>query len=290
MTFSSKAFALAASYETQRIAFNTALSQVYTNSQWAQEKALEAQNAAAAAGQSAAAAQASRQAADTAVQDVRAAMDAIQAGPVASVMGRTGVVTGLVERSGPIYTKAVSMADAPLGQWASFNDGTGAGADWPTTLAISCWNVFTFGTAVRKTQRATQVLDGAQQGWIFERQLHDTTWGPWHRIFTNRTLIESGRHLGAAAPSYTVDPSIATANWVEVFNAVTINVTNPRGFGDQLSILISMVNASPITFSSNVKLPVGGVPALSANTITTMALIARVDGVWNLHIGGANPW
>lgn len=97
VSFSSKAFALAASYEPQRVAFNTALSQVYANSQWAQTKAQEAADSAFAAAQSASAANASRLAVDDAVQDVRDALDAIQSGPVVSVNGRSGVVVGLQE-------------------------------------------------------------------------------------------------------------------------------------------------------------------------------------------------
>lgn len=92
VTFSTKAFALAASYEPQRLAFNTALDQVFSNSQWAQSKAQEAQSAAVAAGQAASDANASRVAVDEAVNDVREALDAIKAGPVASVNGRNGVV------------------------------------------------------------------------------------------------------------------------------------------------------------------------------------------------------
>lgn len=294
VTFSTKAFSLAASYEPQRLAFNVALDQVYTNAQWAQSKALDAQNSATAAGLSASAANTSRLAADAAVQDVRDAMDAIQAGPVASVMGRTGVVTGLVETDiGATRNKSQLMANAPIGQWAAFYDFTGVGADWPPAhLNTNWWNVFTFGSEElgQVTQRASQTLATGFQGWVYERQRDSAAWGPWHRILTNRTLIESTKHHGPAAPSYTVDPSIATVNWVEIFNPVTINVPNPRAFGDQLTILISMVSASPITFSSNVKLPVNGVPALTASTITTMALIARVDGFWNLHVGGVNPW
>lgn len=96
-----------------------------------------------------------------------------QTARVSSVMGRTGDVVGLVEASGPVYTKTTPMSAAPLGQWATFADATGAGTDWPTTLASSCWNVFTYGTSIRKTQRASQVLAGGQQGWVFERQLQD---------------------------------------------------------------------------------------------------------------------
>ncbi|QMV72621.1 hypothetical protein HS961_07085 [Comamonas piscis] len=79
------------------MSFNTALTQVYTNAQWAQAKAQDAQDAATAAGGFADAAHADRVAVDQAAQDVRDALDAIEAGPVASVNGRTGVVVGLQE-------------------------------------------------------------------------------------------------------------------------------------------------------------------------------------------------
>lgn len=97
VTFSAKAFALAAAYEPRRLSFNTALGQVYTNAQWAQTKAQEAQDAATVAGGFADAAHADRVAVDQAVQDVRDALDAIEAGPVVSVNGRSGVVVGLQE-------------------------------------------------------------------------------------------------------------------------------------------------------------------------------------------------
>jgi|GEM_PF-1474808 len=97
VSFSTKAFALAASYEPQRVAFNTTLGQVNTNAEWAQTKAQEAQAAAAAAEQSASDANASRIAVDHAVNDVSEALEAIKVGPVASVNGRTGVVAGLAE-------------------------------------------------------------------------------------------------------------------------------------------------------------------------------------------------
>ncbi|GAB2731498.1 hypothetical protein [Comamonas sediminis] len=288
VTFSTKAFALAASYEPQRLAFNVALDQVYTNAQWAQAKALDAQNAATAAGQSANAANASRVAADTAVQDVRDAMDAIQAGPVASVMGRTGVVVGLVERSGPIYTKATSMADAPLGQWASYNDGTGAGADWPTTLTISCWNVFTFGTALRKTQRATQVLEGTQQGWTFERQLHDAAWSPWARVFTASAVIEQVKLHSNVSGAITCDPAAGSMHMVGMAGNLAINIPAPRAMGDQLTIRIYQTGSFSLTFGSNVALPVGAtLPTLAFGEWLTVTLCTD-NGLtkWFLFVAG----
>ncbi|UXC20153.1 hypothetical protein [Comamonas squillarum] len=290
VSFSTKAFALAAAYEPQRLAFNTALGQVYTNSQWAQTKAQEAQQAASSADDSADAAHVSRVAADQAVQDVRDAMASIQAGPVASVMGRTGVVTGLAERSGPIYTKAVSMASAPLGQWASYNDGTGAGPDWPTSLAISCWNVFTYGTALRKTQRASQVLEGTQQGWIFERQLHDAVWSPWQRVLGDRTLIELSAGGGITTSGFLINPSLGSVQQYGIQTSVTLSITPARSPGDQVTFCAHMQGAFSITLGANIALPIGAsLPTVANGEMLMLIFTAKYDNTWYCSIGGKYP-
>ena len=295
VTFSTKAFTLAASYEPQRLAFNVALDQVYTNAQWAQAKALDAQNAATAAGQSASAANASRVAADTAVQDVRDAMAAIQAGPVASVMGRTGVVTGLVETAiGATRNKSQLMANAPIGQWAAYSDTTGSGADWPPGHpTVNWWNVFTFGSTLavgRVTQRASQTLSTGYQGWVFERQLHDAAWGPWQRILGARSLIENWTLATITAGACNVDPEVATIWWIEPASNVSISVRAPRGPGDQLTLRLMQRGSYSFSFSSNnIKLPTGA-PGLQlgVNELLTVALIGEFGGnnMWNLFIGG----
>jgi len=293
VSFSTKAFALAASYEPQRVAFNTAISQVYTNSEWAQAKSLDAQNAATAAGQSAAAADASRQAADIAVQDVRNAMDAIQVGPVASVMGRTGVVTGLVEAGiGATRNKSQLMANAPIGQWAAFYDHTGVGADWPPAHPnTNWWNVFTFGSEElgQVTQRASQTLATAYQGWVYERQ-RDITWGPWQRILGAGSLIENWSIAPITAGACTVDPEIATIWWLEPASNLSINVRSPRGPGDQLTLRLMQRGNWAFSFNSNnVKLPIG-TPGLQlgVNELLTVTLIGEFGGnnMWNLFVGG----
>jgi len=212
-------------------------------------------------------------------------------GRVTKVNGRTGDVTGLVEASGPIYTKATSMASAPLGQWASFNDGTGAGADWPTTLAISCWNVFTFGTALRKTQRATQVLDGAQQGWSFERQLHDATWSPWQRVIGDRSVIEKRVIVDARAASTVIDQKNGSIQTVVLYQNTSIVMPVPRDIGDQLTIEILPTGAFTANFSGvPVRLPVGAVlPPVAAWQRLMLTFIPRYDiGVWDMFIAGVH--
>jgi len=211
-----------------------------------------------------------------------------QTARVSSVMGRTGVVVGLVERSGPIYTKATSMADAPLGQWASYNDGTGAGADWPTTLTISCWNVFTFGTALRKTQRATQVLEGTQQGWTFERQLHDAAWSPWARVFTASAVIEQVKLHSNVSGAITCDPAAGSMHMVGMAGNLAINIPVPRAMGDQLTIRIYQTGSFSLTFGSNVALPVGAtLPTLAFGEWLTVTLCTD-NGLtkWFLFVAG----
>jgi len=296
VTFSTKAFSLAASYEPQRLAFNVALDQVYTNAQWAQAKALDAQNAAIAAGQFASAANTSRLAADEAVQDVRDAMAAIQAGPVASVMGRTGVVTGLVETSiGVTRNKSQLMANAPIGQWAAFSDTTGVGADWPPGHpTVNWWNVLTYGTSIavgRVTQRASQVLNTGYQGWIYERQLHDATWGPWQRVLGDRSIIEKRVIVDARSATTAIDQKNGSIQTVVLYQNTSIQMPVPRDIGDQLTIEILPTGAFTASFSGvPIRLPVGAVmPTVSAWQRLMLTCIPRYDiGVWDMFIAGVH--
>lgn len=294
VTFSTKAFSLAASYEPQRLAFNIALDQVYTNAQWAQSKALDAQNSATAAGQSASAANTSRQAADAAVQDVRDALDAIQAGPVASVMGRTGVVTGLVETAiGATRNKSQLMANAPIGQWAAFYDFTGVGADWPPAHPnTNWWNVFTFGSESlgQITQRASQTLNTLCQGWVFERQ-RDTTWGPWQRVRGDRSIIEKRVIVDARSASTAIDQKNGSIQTVVLYQNTSIVMPVPRDIGDQLTIEILPTGAFAASFSGvPVRLPVGAaLPTVAAWQRLMLTCIPRYDiGVWDMFIAGVH--
>lgn len=208
-----------------------------------------------------------------------------------SVNGRSGAVTGLVEALGPIYTKATTMAAAPLGQWVSYNDGTGAGADWPTTMAIACWNVFTFGTAARKTQRATQVLDGAQQGWTFERQLHDATWSPWHRVLTDRSLIESTKGGSISTSTYVLNPAEASVHQMGVQASTTIYLPAARSAGDQVTLCAHMQGSFTVSLGgANVALPIGvTLPTMANGEMLMLIFTAKYDGTWYCAIGGKFP-
>lgn len=294
VTFGAKAFALAASYEPQRLAFNTVLDQVYINAQWAQAKALEAQQAASDADGFADAAHASRVAADQAVQDVRDALDAIEAGPVASVMGRTGVVTGLVEtRTGAARNKSLLMANAPVGQWVAYYDFTGVGADWPPGHAnTNWWNVFTFGSDElgQVTQRASQTLATPFQGWIYERQRDSAAWGPWQRVLTDRTLIESTAGGSISTSSYTLNPAVATVHQMGITASTTINLTAARTAGDQVTLCAHMQGSYTISLGANIALPIGAsLPSVANGEMLMLIFTAKYDGTWYCAVAGKFP-
>lgn len=103
-----------------------------------------------------------------------------------------------VSALGPSYDKTALMANAPLGQWASYVDVTGYGADWPVPNPIAWWNVFTFGNVARKTQIAQQVFNNSGEvGIIYTRTLHDTAWSVWRPLGQKmvRFVADTGGHM-----------------------------------------------------------------------------------------------
>ncbi|UBB18374.1 hypothetical protein [Comamonas odontotermitis] len=213
-----------------------------------------------------------------------------QTARVSSVNGRTGDVVGLVEASGPTYTKATPMSAAPIG-WATFADATGAGTDWPTTLASSCWNVFTYGTSIRKTQRASQVLAGGQQGWVFERQLQDSTWSPWQRLFSDRALIEFHALFEARSATTNISFSNGSIQTITLYQNTSIVMPAPRDIGDQLTLRIIPTGAFSASFSGTpIRLPIGAsLPTVGPFQRLTLTFVPRYDGaVWDAFIGGVH--
>lgn len=213
-----------------------------------------------------------------------------QTARVSSVMGRTGDVTGLVETN-PASLGTAAMSTAPLGQWAAFNSTGTAGTDWPTSLGTAWWNVITFGTGTRKTQRATQIYSGAQQGWVFERQLHDSTWGSWQRIFGDKSVIERVKLYTNPGSTVTIDPAEGSLQMVGLNANLTVTLPNPRDMGDQVTIRFYQPASWTIAFGANVKMPVGAsLPSLSANEWLTLSFIPDNNkNMWFLFIGGKHP-
>ena len=219
---------------------------------------------------------------------VQQALAAIQSGPVSSVNGRSGVVTGLVETSvGSTKNKTNLMADAPLGQWASYNDSTGAGTDWPTSMTNGFWNVFTFGTATRKTQIANQVFAGAQGGWTFIRQLHDAAWSPWARVLTDRTVLANRVSKSATTSTTTIDPAEGSRQVLSLAANTTITVAAPRSGGDELVLQIYTTGSYSYAFASAV-LPKGvtSLPTIGTSELLTLTLLPNVAATqWIVFIG-----
>lgn len=211
-----------------------------------------------------------------------------QTARVSSVNNRSGDVTGLTEAASVIIG-AAAMSTAPLGQWATFSSTGVPGGDWPTNLGVAWWNVFTFGSSTRKTQRATQVYAGGQQGWVFERQLHDATWSIWRRVFTDQSLIERvDIRPGMTTGAITIDPATASMHIFALGGNVAANLSSPRGEGDQLTIRIYQTGSHSVTFSSNVVMPVGvTLPLISSGEYLTISLITDNNKTkWFLFVCG----
>ncbi|UBB17782.1 hypothetical protein [Comamonas odontotermitis] len=182
------------------------------------------------------------------------------------------------------------MSAAPIG-WATFADATGAGTDWPTTLASSCWNVFTYGTSIRKTQRASQVLAGGQQGWVFERQLQDSTWSPWQRLFSDRALIEFHALFEARSATTNISFSNGSIQTITLYQNTSIVMPAPRDIGDQLTLRIIPTGAFSASFSGTpIRLPIGAsLPTVGPFQRLTLTFVPRYDGaVWDAFIGGVH--
>ena len=213
-----------------------------------------------------------------------------QTARVSSVMGRTGDVTGLTETASASLGPA-AMSTAPLGQWATFISTGTAGSDWPTNLGTACWNVFTYGTSTRKTQRASQVLAGGQQGWVFERQLQDATWSPWQRVLCDRSIIELHSLFEARSASTNISFDNGSIQTITLYQNTSIVMPAPRGIGDQLTLRIIPTGAFSASFSGTpVRLPIGAsLPTVGPFQRLTLTFVPRYDGVvWDAFIGGVH--
>ena len=223
------------------------------------------------------------------VETVEDALAAIQAGPVVSVMGRSGVVTGLVETSiGAVRDKTQLMANAPLGQHCAYSSITGAGADWPTAHASSWWNVLTIGVSTRITQRASQVFAGAQQGWVFERVCQDGAWAAWRRVFTDSSLLEAWVVQQPTGGACTCDPSLGTMQIVGLLANTTVTLPTPRSIGDQMTMRGFQYSSYSLAFSSNVKMALGAaLPSIPSNRWLTLTFCTENNAVdWHAFVAG----
>jgi len=110
-------------------------------------------------------------------------------------------------------------------------------------------------------------------------------WQAWRQIIDSANFIEKGvsSELAAGTGSYSVNPATASLHYVAINAACTFNLVAPRRIGDQLSLHVESKGAvRAITFSANVKPPVGAFPVYSAGQIVSMAFFCLRAGYWDL--------
>lgn len=276
--FDDKCVALAGGYAPFVAGANNSAADTNQNATAAHERAVLAQGAWASVEQG--------------VADVQAALAAIQAGPVVSINGRSGVVTGLAETASVVFGKGTLMANAPLGQSAIFTDGTGAGADWPTTTAVSAWRVDTqgmSGAGARLMQTATQTMDiYGQQGWVFVRFKHDGAWSPWRRVFTDNTIIEKMAVNNSVSGTYTADPAIATIHHIAMIGNTTMTIPAPRSMGDQVLVRVYQAASHSLTWGGTITWPKGYTqPSLAPGEHLTVSFLTQANTTsWFAYPGG----
>lgn len=201
------------------------------------------------------------------------------------------------------WGKEKLMGDLGVG-YALMNTSTGRGADWPIEgydENFQAWNVTTSGSASRMVQTATQMFwtDGSYrtQGSTWMRCRHDSTWGEWSRVITDRTAMD--RQVTVNVPSgtttYDLDPGLGGSHVVTINGTCTFNLPSPRQLGDAVTAhVISAGAIRPIVLSSNVVLPKDSTGAVlpfqqyPANGMVTLLFKALRPGQWECFYGGVH--
>jgi hypothetical protein len=153
----------------------------------------------------------------------------------------------------------------------------------------------------RAKQVASQLLfseAGQIKGSTFTRVLHDTTWSPWDRVITARTMMNTAVvvNVPAGTSSYSLDPSLGSMHIVTMNGTVTFNLpSNPRQLGDSVTLhAISAGAIRAIAFSSNVVLPKDSTGAVlpfqqyPADGMATLLFQCLKPGLWQCYYGGVH--
>lgn len=202
-----------------------------------------------------------------------------------------GITDGVTTSIGTGRDKSQPMAAAPIGQPCAFVSTSGAGPDWPTALSPSWWNVFTYGITTRLTQRAEQVFDGPQKGWIFVRYQHDGVWSGWMRVMTDGSIVEKLYENPGASGALTVSPIHGSAYYLFLTGNVSLTIPVPRPGLDQYTFMIAQFGANSVSWSANVRPPVGGIPAIPAGYVQTITLYSPSNSLdlWLAAVGPRHP-
>jgi hypothetical protein len=202
----------------------------------------------------------------------------------------------VIAKAPEVWGKTKLMGELQVG-FALLTTESGRGGDWPADVGNSqfqAWLVETTGAFGRAKQIATQIFFSDTQrlqGSTFRRVLHDNAWSAWDRVLSAGLLIE--RNLISFVPTtqstYVVDPAVATVHHVVQQAALTYQLPNPRGEGDQVTLRAQSTNGvQPITLPTNCRYA-GPMPTYGANQIVTIVFIySRNNNVWDAFFSGVH--
>ena len=110
-------------------------------------------------------------------------------------------------------------------------------------------------------------------------------YGAWQKFVTSGWFVETvvSTELSAGTSAYSIAPNDGSIHHVKINDACTFNFPTPRQLGDQVTLRVeSKGGVRPITFSANVRLPVGSLPTYTAGQIITFAFVCSRAGIWDL--------
>lgn len=269
--FDDKCIAMAAGYPATIGGMNGSATDTNQNALAARERAEQAQTA--------------WSSVSAGVATINAALAAIQAGPVVSINGRSGVVSGLVEKT----IVLANNSDLNNVLESGFYRLTATHLNPPAiNYLYSQMRVERGGDTI--VQEITS-CDGIDRAWRGGQNLNGVAvWSDWQRVLGDHSLIERGKYVTTPGSTYVVDPKEASVQVIDVNAPLTLTIVKPRKLGDQLTLMLSFISAQSIVFSSNVKPPSGGIRAGVSGNILTIALVARQDNFWHAYEGGLHPW
>ncbi|MPT05739.1 MAG: hypothetical protein E2582_16190 [Delftia sp.] len=110
-------------------------------------------------------------------------------------------------------------------------------------------------------------------------------WQPWRQIVDDLSFME--RVVVAEVPSgtgtYAVNPASGSIFQIAINAGCVFGIQAPRRLGDQFTLRVeSKGGVRAVSFSSNVRLPIGAFPTYTAGQIVSMAFMCSRAGIWDL--------
>ena len=110
-------------------------------------------------------------------------------------------------------------------------------------------------------------------------------WQPWRQIVDDLSFMERVvvAEVPAGTGTYAVNPASGSLFQIAINASCVFGIQAPRRLGDQCTLRVeSKGGVRAISFSANVRLPVGSFPAYTAGQIVTMTLVCTRAGIWDL--------